>query len=90
MLDEEDDRLYKVLVNHEEQYSLWLTDLPVPKGWREVGKSGTRTECSEHHVTCGCTPRVCAWNGCVCGPTTPAVRSTGSTTRLMAASAEPG
>jgi MbtH protein len=44
MNEEEDNNKYKVLVNHEEQYSLWLDYNPIPKGWREV-KCGTKQEC---------------------------------------------
>lgn len=42
--DDNPDRLYKVLVNHEEQYSLWPFDKEIPNGWREV-KSGKKEEC---------------------------------------------
>jgi MbtH protein len=41
----EDTRVYVVLKNHEEQYSLWLKDNKVPKGWQTVGKEGTKDEC---------------------------------------------
>ena len=44
----EDKRVYKTVVNHEEQYSIWLEDKPVPAGWREVGKSGSKAECLAH------------------------------------------
>jgi MbtH protein len=43
--DEEDLRDYVVVVNDEEQYSIWLSDKPVPNGWRTVGKSGQKAEC---------------------------------------------
>jgi MbtH protein len=43
--EKDDDALYKVLVNDEEQYSLWRADLELPDGWREVGKSGPKDEC---------------------------------------------
>ena len=43
--DEEDQRTYKVVVNHEEQYSIWFADRELPLGWREAGKSGTKPEC---------------------------------------------
>jgi MbtH protein len=43
--DDEDTRIYTVVVNHEEQYSIWLADRQIPLGWREVGKSGTKPEC---------------------------------------------
>ena len=34
-----DDRLYFVVMNHEEQYSIWLADRPVPAGWQVVSAS---------------------------------------------------
>jgi MbtH protein len=43
--EEEDTRTYAVVVNHEEQYSIWFANKEVPPGWREVGKRGTKTEC---------------------------------------------
>lgn len=43
--DEEDSTVYKVVVNHEEQYSIWPVDRPVPLGWTEVAKQGTKAEC---------------------------------------------
>lgn len=46
--DDEDTRTYKVVVNHEEQYSVWLADRELPAGWREAGKSGTKAECLSH------------------------------------------
>jgi hypothetical protein len=42
---EEDDRMYKVVVNHEEQYSIWFADREPPAGWREVGKQGLKQQC---------------------------------------------
>lgn len=42
------DRVYTVVVNHEEQYSIWLADQSVPAGWREVGVCGSRQECLDH------------------------------------------
>jgi MbtH protein len=43
--DVEGARLYKAVVNHEEQYSILFADRPLPSGWREAGKSGTKSEC---------------------------------------------
>lgn len=43
--NEADTTLYKVVVNHEEQYSIWLVDRENALGWRDTGKSGTKTEC---------------------------------------------
>jgi len=43
---EEDETLtYLVVVNHEEQYSIWPDYKEIPKGWRTVGKSGPKAEC---------------------------------------------
>jgi MbtH protein len=41
----EDSRGYKVVVNHEEQYSIWFVARENPAGWRDAGKSGTRAQC---------------------------------------------
>ena len=43
--DEQDNQTYKVVVNHEEQYSIWVQHRVPPKGWKEVGKSGPKEEC---------------------------------------------
>ena len=40
-MEEEDTRDYEVLVNAEEQYSLWLAGQQIPNGWRQVGPRGT-------------------------------------------------
>lgn len=46
--DKEDSTLYKVVVNHEEQYSIWLADRENPHGWRDAGYSGLKPECLEY------------------------------------------
>jgi MbtH protein len=43
--DNEDTRQYDVVVNHEEQYSIWLAGREIPAGWRAVGHSGQKAEC---------------------------------------------
>jgi MbtH protein len=43
--DEEDRTIYKVVVNHEEQYSIWPADRENPLGWRDEGPTGPKTEC---------------------------------------------
>jgi MbtH protein len=44
--DETDDRtLYRVVTNHEEQYSIWPVTKALPHGWSEDGKQGSRAEC---------------------------------------------
>lgn len=42
---EEDNRTYTVVINHEEQYSIWPADRELPLGWNAVGKTGTKAEC---------------------------------------------
>ncbi|WP_153101832.1 MbtH family protein [Paraburkholderia hayleyella] len=39
---------YTVVINDEEQYSIWPTFRAVPAGWREVGVRGTKTVCLAH------------------------------------------
>lgn len=42
---EDDNTMYKVVVNHEEQFSIWPADRKPPRGWMEVGRSGPKAEC---------------------------------------------
>lgn len=47
--DEQDDTtIYKVVVNHEEQYSIWPAYRDNPLGWRDAGKSGSKAECLDY------------------------------------------
>jgi len=46
--DEQDNTIYKVVVNHEEQYSIWPADRENALGWSDAGKSGTKAECLDH------------------------------------------
>ena len=46
--EQEDTTIYKVVVNHEEQFSIWPADRDNPPGWRDVGKSGRKAECLAH------------------------------------------
>jgi len=46
VMDEKEDKtIYRVVVNHEEQYSIWPADRENPPGWKEVGKVGLKAEC---------------------------------------------
>lgn len=45
MDEDEDLRPYRVVINHEEQYSILLADHANPPGWKDAGKSGTKQEC---------------------------------------------
>lgn len=40
--------LFSVVLNDEEQYSIWPLDKPLPEGWHLEGKSGPKAECLEH------------------------------------------
>lgn len=39
------DIVWKVVVNDEEQYSLWAADRENAPGWRDAGKEGSKEEC---------------------------------------------
>ena len=40
-----DKTIYSVVINHEEQYSIWPANRENPPGWVSVGKSGSKEEC---------------------------------------------
>jgi MbtH protein len=46
--EREDTTVYKVVVNHEEQYSIWPADRENPRGWRDGGKTGLKQECLDY------------------------------------------
>src|SRR5262249_54588801 len=43
--DKEDTTIYRVVVNHEEQYSIWQEYKEIPLGWKDVGKVGLKADC---------------------------------------------
>lgn len=43
--EREDNTIYKVVMNHEEEYSIWPADRENALGWNDAGKTGTRAEC---------------------------------------------
>ena len=43
--EKEGATIYKVVLNQEEQYSIWPADRENPLGWSDTGKSGTKAEC---------------------------------------------
>lgn len=45
---EETKATHIVLINDEEQYSLWPRNKKIPLGWRNVGKEGTEEECMKY------------------------------------------
>jgi MbtH protein len=48
MSDSEDRTIYKVVLNHEEQYSIWPAHRVNALGWSDAGKSGTKQECLDY------------------------------------------
>ena len=47
MFDDENTQ-FRVVYNHEEQYSIWPVERDVPLGWKEEGKFGSKQECLDH------------------------------------------
>ncbi len=43
--DDDTTTVFQVVLNHEEQYSIWPTDREIPAGWRAAGKAGPKAEC---------------------------------------------
>lgn len=42
------EQLYDVVMNHEEQYSIWSVGKAMPLGWEKVGVQGTKDVCLAH------------------------------------------
>ena len=45
---DDEQALFEVVVNHEEQYSIWPADREPPAGWRKAGKQGNKAACLSH------------------------------------------
>ncbi|HEX5496058.1 MAG TPA: MbtH family NRPS accessory protein [Mycobacteriales bacterium] len=43
-----EDITYTVVVNDEDQYSIWEAGRPIPAGWQEEGFSGPKQDCLAH------------------------------------------
>ena len=43
--DAQDETIYEIVVNAEQQFSLWRADRDAPPGWNYAGKRGTVAEC---------------------------------------------
>jgi MbtH protein len=48
---DDDSRSFLVLVNHEDQHSLWPEHIAVPEGWTAVLGPAPRAECLDHVET---------------------------------------
>lgn len=49
-----EDTVFRVVVNHEQQYSIWPDYKTIPAGWSECGKTGVKADCLawiENHWT---------------------------------------
>jgi MbtH protein len=46
--EREDNTIYKVVVNHEEQYSIWPANRKNALGWNDAGKTGLKAEYLQH------------------------------------------
>jgi MbtH protein len=48
LTDPQEAPIYEVVINHEEQYSIWPLEQQVPLGWSKVGIQGTKDECLDY------------------------------------------
>lgn len=48
MISNEENRQYKVVVNHEEQYSIWFAEKENALGWSDAGLVGSKAECLDY------------------------------------------
>jgi MbtH protein len=46
--EKEDTTIYKVVINQEEQYSIWPAERDNAPGWSDAGKRGTKAECLDY------------------------------------------
>lgn len=46
--EREDNTIYKVVLNHEEQYSIWPAHRENALGWRDAGKAGPKADCLDY------------------------------------------
>ena len=48
MVFDREDVVFQVVVNHEEQYSIWPADRELPLGWQDAGFKGDKAACLAH------------------------------------------
>lgn len=44
-MDKQGEQQYEVVINHEEQYSIWPATQAIPVGWQTVGEQGSKEAC---------------------------------------------
>jgi MbtH protein len=47
-MSEATEEIYTVVLNHEEQYSIWPQYKEIPAGWTSAGKVGPKQECLDY------------------------------------------
>jgi MbtH protein len=45
---DDDQTVYRAVVNDEDQWSIWPADRPPPDGWHDGGVTGSKAECLQH------------------------------------------
>lgn len=45
---QQSDDSYVVVLNDEEQHSIWVAERVIPSGWRREGFKGSRQDCLNH------------------------------------------
>ena len=45
---DDESATFHVVVNHEDQYSIWPDFLDIPDGWKQTPRSGTKQECLDY------------------------------------------
>lgn len=48
---DDENAIFFVVVNHEEQYSIWPADRELPLGWKKEGFQGNKQACLDHIET---------------------------------------
>jgi MbtH protein len=43
-----EEKMFQVVLNDEEQYSIWPMGKAIPRGWRTEGLQGSKEECVAH------------------------------------------
>lgn len=54
---ENDEQYFEVVVNHENQYSLWPKNWDIPAGWHATGVGGLKADCLRHIESVWTDPR---------------------------------
>ena len=46
--EQDDNKIYQTVVNHEEQYSIWPANMAIPAGWKATGPKGPKSTCLDY------------------------------------------